>query len=86
MKEVYVIDIMNQISNNIMLYDVFGIWATEDGAKKELNRICDQVNNSELPIIRASINGNTCTVESCETDQWLLLSRLHIIKKPIKFD
>lgn len=85
MKDIYVIDIMNRFDND-MVYDIFGVWATQDGAVRELQRINDTVNESNMGILRATINENTCSVESSESGSWQLLSRLHITKKPINFD
>lgn len=85
-KEVFIIDVMTKGPNQYMVYDVSSVWATRQGAMKQLQFICDRINDSNVGLLRASIENDTCSVESSESGQWLLLSRYHILQKRVNFD
>ena len=86
MKEVFIIDVMTKATNQSMVYDVSSVWSTRQGAMKQLQFICDRVNDSNVGLLRASIKDETCSIESSESGQWLLLSRYHILQKRVNFD
>ena len=83
MKEVFIIDVMFMATGQTMVYDVSSVWATKKGAMKQLQFICDRINDSNVDLLRASIENETCSVESRETGHWKLLSRYHILQKPL---
>ena len=83
MKEVFIIDIMSVSMGNNMIYDIASVWDSLEGAKSELERIEAAINDSEVGLIRAKIDGERCSVESSESGRWRLLSRYHINKKSV---
>ena len=83
MSKVYIIDIMTIGMNNFMVHDVASVWDSLEGAHAELKRIAAAVNDTEVGLMRAKIDGDRCSVESSESGRWRLLSRYHIITKSV---
>ena len=86
MKDIYIIDIMSIGLNNFMVHDVVSAWTTIEGAREELVRLKDSINDSEVGLLRATINGDRCSIESSETGRWRLLSRYNISRRTLHYD